>query len=93
MEPVRITKASAVALRRAVQPQPALHGQKKVPAGQTTVTGLWPFPDGYSLWAGTCNLNDPAASGGTRADPVKPRPGQNRDGTCRAEAGEVDNER
>ncbi len=51
-------------------------GKKKVPAGQTTVTGLWPFPDGYSLWAGTCNLNDPAASGGTRADPVKPRPGQ-----------------
>lgn len=66
-------------------------GKKKVPAGQTTVTGLWPFPDGYSLWAGTCNLNDPAASGGTRADPVKPRRAD-RDGTCRAEAGEVDNE-
>lgn len=51
-------------------------GKIKVPSDQTTVSGLWPFPGGYSLWAGTCSLNDPAATGGTRAEPVKPRPGQ-----------------
>lgn len=51
-------------------------GKQEVPAGQNSIGGLWPFPDGYSLWAGTCALNDPAASGGTRAEPVKPEPGQ-----------------
>ena len=37
---------------------------------------MWPFPDGYSVWAGTCTVNDPATTGGTRPDPVKPDPGQ-----------------
>lgn len=51
-------------------------GKQEVPSGTTTVTGLWPFPDGYSVWAGTCVLNDPATTGGTRATPVTPEPGQ-----------------
>jgi type II secretory pathway pseudopilin PulG len=32
----------------------------------TTVPGLWPFGDGYSVWAGACVQSDPAAAGGTR---------------------------
>jgi hypothetical protein len=51
-------------------------GKKVVNSGTTTVTGLWPFPDGYSVWAGTCTLNDPATTGGTRAAPVTPEPGE-----------------
>ena len=51
-------------------------GKQEVPSGTTTVTGLWPFPDGYSVWAGTCVLNDPATTGGTRATPVTPEPGE-----------------
>ncbi len=50
-------------------------GQMIVPGNQSTVTGLWPFPDGYSVWAGRCTINDPAVTGGTRADPVAPHPG------------------
>ncbi len=51
-------------------------GKKTINSGTVTVTGLWPFPDGYSVWAGTCTVNDPATTGGTRPDPVKPDPGQ-----------------
>jgi hypothetical protein len=36
----------------------------------TTVTSLWPFTDGYTLWAGACSQADPAASGGTRSTAV-----------------------
>ncbi len=25
-----------------------------------SVTGLWPYSSGYSVWAGTCDQNDPA---------------------------------
>lgn len=28
-------------------------------ASPATVDGLWPFPEGYSVWAGTCDQNDP----------------------------------
>ncbi len=51
-------------------------GKQKVPSGTTTVSGLWPFPNGYSVWAGTCTLNDPATTGGARPVPVIPEPGQ-----------------
>jgi len=51
-------------------------GKQEISSGTTTVTGLWPFPDGYSVWAGTCVLNDPATTGGTRATPVTPEPGE-----------------
>jgi prepilin-type N-terminal cleavage/methylation domain-containing protein len=44
-------------------------GFKYVPVSSatTTVTGLWPFTDGYTSWGGSCTQADPAASGGTRA--------------------------
>lgn len=51
-------------------------GKKEIASGTSTATGLWPFPDGYSAWAGTCAVNDPATTGGTRAAPVKAGPGQ-----------------
>lgn len=51
-------------------------GKKEIASGTTTVSGLWPFPDGYSAWAGTCAVNDPATTGGKRAAPVKAGPGQ-----------------
>ncbi len=41
----------------------------------TTVTSLWPFSDGYTMWAGQCNQADPAASGGTRSPAVVMAPG------------------
>ena len=36
----------------------------------TTITGLWPFIDGYTSWGGSCTQADPAASGGTRSAAV-----------------------
>ncbi len=33
----------------------------------TTVSSLWAFSDGYTMWAGQCQQADPAASGGTRS--------------------------
>ncbi len=46
--------------------QPA--GIKSVPStgSTTTVTGLWPFSDGYALWSGTCSQSDPVKAGGAR---------------------------
>jgi prepilin-type N-terminal cleavage/methylation domain-containing protein len=41
----------------------------------TTVTSLWPFSDGYTMWAGQCAQADPAASGGTRSPAVVMGPG------------------
>jgi hypothetical protein len=35
----------------------------------TNVTNLWPFSDGYSVWAGSCKQSDPVVAGGAR-DPV-----------------------
>ena len=51
-------------------------GKKKISSGTMTVSGLWPYPDGYSTWAGTCAVNDPASTGGPRPDPVRPDPGE-----------------
>lgn len=51
-------------------------GKKVVNSGTTTVTGLWPFIDGYSVWGGTCTLNDPATTGGARPTAVIPDPGE-----------------
>lgn len=42
----------------------------------TSVGGLWPFASpGYSVWSGSCNQNDPAASGGSRPSGVTTTPG------------------
>lgn len=41
----------------------------------TTVSGLWPFNDGYTLWAGSCLQSDPAAAGGARDPAVVLDPG------------------
>ncbi len=35
-------------------------------SASTTVNSLWAFSDGYTMWAGQCQQDDPAASGGTR---------------------------
>ena len=37
-------------------------GEMHVTGGSdpVTVDGLWPYPSGYSVWAGTCDQNDPA---------------------------------
>ena len=37
----------------------------------TTISGLWPYVDGYAAWAGSCKQSDPIVSGGQR-DPVVP---------------------
>ncbi len=50
-------------------------GRKELPGGTSSVTGLWPFTDGYSVWAGKCTLNDPAATGGSRPKAVVASPG------------------
>lgn len=36
----------------------------------TALKNLWPFPSGYTAWAGTCADADPAASGNPRIAPV-----------------------
>jgi len=38
--------------------------------GSGSLTTLWPFTDGYTVWAGSCNQSDPAAAGGSRATAV-----------------------
>jgi prepilin-type N-terminal cleavage/methylation domain-containing protein len=42
--------------------------------GTTTVSNLWPFATGYSIWAGSCAGSDPALLGG-RPAPVTPARG------------------
>jgi prepilin-type N-terminal cleavage/methylation domain-containing protein len=41
----------------------------------TTIPTLWPFTDGYSVWAGSCSQSDPATAGGTRSPAVVVNPG------------------
>jgi type II secretory pathway pseudopilin PulG len=41
----------------------------------TTIPSLWPFTDGYGVWAGSCAQSDPAAAGGTRSPSVVMAPG------------------
>ena len=36
----------------------------------TALSGLFPFSDGYTVWAGGCQQSDPAAAGGTRTATV-----------------------
>ncbi|MGB7981525.1 MAG: type II secretion system protein [Candidatus Nanopelagicales bacterium] len=41
-------------------------GERHTTPGESspvTISDLWPFPDGYSLWAGTCDQSDPALNG------------------------------
>ena len=51
----------------------AVGGEMHRPPGGSNpaaITGLWPFPDGYSLWAGTCDQSDPAQNGAGYPRPV-----------------------
>jgi hypothetical protein len=41
----------------------------------TTLRPLWPFSDGYSVWAGTCRQSDPTTMGRSRPAPVVILPG------------------
>lgn len=41
----------------------------------TPITTLWPFPDGYTVWSGTCTASDPASQGGARSSAVVVSPG------------------
>jgi len=43
--------------------------------GAMTIASLWPFSDGYTVWAGSCTQSDPAAAGGSRAPAVVIPPG------------------
>jgi prepilin-type N-terminal cleavage/methylation domain-containing protein len=40
-------------------------------AATTSISNLWPYVDGYAVWAGSCKQSDPVVSGGTR-DAVVP---------------------
>ncbi len=51
------------------------NGTKELGGGTNTAPNLWPYPDGYSGWAGTCATNDPAAAGASRSAPVVVEPG------------------
>lgn len=48
----------------------------EISSGTITVSGLWPYPDGYSVWAGTCLVNDPATTRGYRPEAIRPDPGE-----------------
>jgi type II secretory pathway pseudopilin PulG len=41
----------------------------------TTLSPLWPFSDGYAVWAGTCRQSDPTTQGHSRPTPVVILPG------------------
>jgi prepilin-type N-terminal cleavage/methylation domain-containing protein len=71
--PVQLTTLSGYALPQTL-PQISFYntglplGVKIVPAtgAVTTVGNLWPFNDGYALWAGSCRQSDPLVAGSTR---------------------------
>jgi type II secretory pathway pseudopilin PulG len=44
-------------------------------AASTTIGSLWPFSDGYAVWAGTCRQSDPTTMGLSRPAPVVILPG------------------
>ncbi len=44
-------------------------------ATSTTIGSLWPFSDGYAVWAGTCRQSDPTTMGLSRPAPVLIAPG------------------
>jgi hypothetical protein len=52
-------------------------GTKNLPStgATTSLSGLWPFPSGYTMWAG-CAGADPAAAGGSRVGPIVAAHGQ-----------------
>lgn len=53
-------------------------GERQVGAGSnpTVAEGLWPFSDGYSVWAGSCDQSDPARSSNPRPVSIVAGPGQ-----------------
>ena len=44
-------------------------------SGSYTLATLWPFTDGYTVWAGSCTQSDPATAGGARDTAVVTQPG------------------
>ncbi len=52
-------------------------GTKAVTPGalSTTIGSLWPFSDGYAVWAGTCKQSDPTTTGQSRPVPQVIAPG------------------
>jgi prepilin-type N-terminal cleavage/methylation domain-containing protein len=50
-------------------------------ASPVTITGRFPFADGYQAWAGGCEDADPAFHGGERSPPIAMEPGQSSTGT------------
>lgn len=55
----------------------------------TTVAGLWPFSDGYTVWAGSCLQSDPATAGGARDTAVVVGPGATGSTTTALAAAEI----
>jgi type II secretory pathway pseudopilin PulG len=48
------------------------------------LSGLWPFPDGYSIWAGTCDQSNPAMNSAGHPRPTSVPLGPGADGTASA---------
>ena len=65
-------------VRDVVQRRPSHDGEKVVNSGTTTVTGLWPFPDSYSVWARRA-VNRSGDHGMGSAPLQSPRTGRNQD--------------
>lgn len=55
----------------------------------TAVGGLWPFADGYTVWAGGCLQSDPATAGGIRDTAVIMDPGDAQSTTTRLAAASI----
>jgi hypothetical protein len=54
-----------------------------IPSGgtYTTVTGLWPSSDGYTVWSGGCSDSDPGSTGAGRGSATVIPPGGSLDAT------------
>lgn len=61
-----------------IQPAGTLTVASNPAGGSTSTAGLWPFTSGYSVWAGSCEDADPAASpnAGSRPTATIVTPGQ-----------------
>lgn len=45
--------------------------------GSANIASLWPFTDGYSVWAGSCTQSNPATAGGSTPTAIVIPPGGN----------------
>ena len=80
---VTLTTDSGYALPTTL-PQISLYNTSILPLGvkavasaaaATSITNLWPYVDGYAVWAGSCKQSDPTVAGGTRDAVVPLAPG------------------